>query len=111
MIFFSHRKSSCYRINQKSPQKFDKFKKYTIIYLYLYLDRTTKMTKEMKQRLFYKKESDRTPTEKLVRDVVCYGVVIYAAVLGFLLVNANVNLANAQAELISNQIAIAQHVN
>ena len=69
------------------------------------------MTKEMKQKLFYKKECDRTPTEKLVRDVVFYGVVIYAAVMGYLLVDANVNLANAQAELINNQIVAAQHIN
>lgn len=62
------------------------------------------MAKDLKKRLVYKKESERTRTEKLIRDLVCYGVVIYAAVLGFLVVNANVNLANAQAELISNSI-------
>lgn len=62
------------------------------------------MAKERMKRLVYKKESERTRTEKLVRDLVCYGVVIYAAVLGFLVVNANVNLANAQTELISNSI-------
>lgn len=62
------------------------------------------MAKERMKRLVYKKESERTRTEKLIRDLVCYGVVIYAAVLGFLVVNANVNLANAQAELISNSI-------
>ena len=62
------------------------------------------MAKERMKRLVYKKESERTRTEKLIRDLVCYGVVIYAAVLGFLVVNANVNLANAQTELISNSI-------
>ena len=67
------------------------------------------MAKERMKRLVYKKESERTRTEKLVRDLVCYGVVIYAAVLGFLVVNANVNLANAQAELISNSIHAQQH--
>ena len=66
------------------------------------------MSESVKQRLFYKKECDRTKTEKLIRDLVCYGVVIYAAVLWFLLVNANVNLANAQAQLISTQITAAQ---
>ena len=69
------------------------------------------MSESVKQRLFYKKECDRTKTEKLIRDIVCYGVVIYAAVMGYLLINANVNLANAQAELINNQIAAAQHIN
>ena len=72
--------------------------------MYLYLNCINKMTKEARKRLIYKKESERTRTEKLIRDLVCYGVVIYAAVLGFLVVNANVNLANAQAELISNSI-------
>ena len=69
------------------------------------------MAKERMKRLVYKKESERTRTEKLIRDLVCYGVVIYAAVLGFLVVNANVNLANAQAELISNSIHTQHAVN
>ena len=67
------------------------------------------MAKDLKKRLVYKKEAERTRTEKLIRDLVCYGVVIYAAVLGFLVVNANVNLANAQSEYISNSIHVQQH--
>ena len=63
------------------------------------------MSESVKQRLFYKKECDRTKTEKVIRDLVCYGVVIYAAVLWFLYVDANVKLANAEAQLIGNQIA------
>ena len=66
------------------------------------------MPKEVKSRVLFKKESERTKTEKLIRDLVCYGVVIYAAVMGFLVVNANVNLANAQAAYISNSI-VTQH--
>ncbi len=66
------------------------------------------MTKKTKQRLFYKKESERTKTEKLIRDLCMYWVVIYAAVMGYLVVNANVNLANAQAEYVSSCIA-TQH--
>ena len=66
------------------------------------------MAKEVKKRVLYKKESERSKTEKLVRDLVCYGVVIYAAIMGFLVVNANVNLANAQAAYISNSI-VTQH--
>ena len=69
------------------------------------------MAKELRKRLVYKKECERTRTEKLIRDLVMYGVVIYAAVLGFLVVNANVNLANAQAELISNSIHTQHAVN
>lgn len=72
--------------------------------MYLYLNDLNKMSKDLRKKLVYKKESERTRTEKIIRDLVMYGVVIYAAVLGFLVVNANVNLANAQAELISNSI-------
>lgn len=64
----------------------------------------TKMKEETFKKLVYKKESERTKTEKLIRDIVCYGVVIYAAIMGFLLVDANAKLASAQAQLISNQI-------
>ena len=69
------------------------------------------MSKDLRKKLIYKKESERTRTEKLIRDLVMYGVVIYAAVLGFLVVNANVNLANAQTELISNSIQTQHAVN
>ena len=79
--------------------------------MYLYLNVLNKMAKDLRKRLVYKKESDRTRTEKLIRDLVMYGVVIYAAVLGFLVVNANVNLANAQTELISNSIQTHHAVN
>ena len=73
--------------------------------MYLYFNNKNKMPKKVQKNLFYKKESERTKTEKLIRDLVCYGVVIYAAVLGFLLVNANVNLTNAQTQLVNSQIA------
>jgi hypothetical protein len=66
------------------------------------------MPRETKKKVLFKKESERSKTEKLIRDLVCYGVVIYAAVMGFLVVNANVNLANAQAAYISNSI-VTQH--
>ena len=69
------------------------------------------MKRETKQKLLYKRESERTKTEKLIRDIACYSVVIYAAILGFLLVDANANLANAQAELVSNSIAATQSLN
>ena len=63
-----------------------------------------------KQNLFYKKESCRSKREKVCRDIACYGVTIFAAVMGFLLVNANANLAEAEADAASNSIAIAQHL-
>ena len=69
------------------------------------------MKKTTKERLIHKKESERTKVEKILRDVVFYGVVIYVAVLGYLLVNANVDLANAQSDYISTCVATTHGVN
>ena len=40
-----------------------------------------------KQRLLHKKESERSRKEKICRDIACYGVTIFAALMGFLLVD------------------------
>ena len=69
------------------------------------------MPKTTKRNLFYKKESKRTKTEKLCRDVACYGVTIFAAIMGFLLVDANISLANAESAAANTTIAMAQHLN
>ena len=66
------------------------------------------MAQKTKEIIFYKKEAKRSKAERVCRDVVCYGVTIFAAVMGFLLVNANVNLANAESDYASNQIHIVQ---
>lgn len=66
--------------------------------------------KAIKQKLVHKKEAERTKTEKLIRDLAFYGVVVYVATLGFLLVNANINLANAQTEFVSSSIATMHNV-
>lgn len=55
------------------------------------------MAKKFSKKLLYKKESERTKSEKLFRAIVCFIVVIYTAILGYLLVNANANLAEAEA--------------
>ena len=68
------------------------------------------MARQTKEKLFYKKEAKRTKTEKLVRDVACYGVVIYAAILGFLLIDANANLANAESDFASNNVEMTQQL-
>jgi len=60
---------------------------------------------------FYKKESDRTKGEKLCRNIVCYCVTIFTAVMGFLLVDANASLLEAEADSASNHIVVAQHFN
>ena len=66
------------------------------------------MAKKAKSMFLFKKESERTKTEKIVRDIVFYGLVVYVAVLGYLLVSANIDLTNAQTELVSNSI-VTQH--
>lgn len=57
------------------------------------------MKKETKQKLIYKKESERTPSEKLLRDIVFYLLVIYVSTLAFFRVNSQIKLANAQTDL------------
>jgi hypothetical protein len=69
------------------------------------------MARQTREKLFYKKEAKRTKTEKLVRDVACYGVVIYAAILGFLLIDANANLANAESDFASTTTVTMQNLN
>ena len=71
----------------------------------------TKMKNTTKQKLFYKKECERTRKEKICRDIACYSVTIFAALMGFLLVDANAALANAEADAASNQIVVTQHAN
>jgi hypothetical protein len=63
-----------------------------------------------KQRLLHKKESERTRREKICRDIACYGVTIFAALMGFLLIDANASLAEAEADAASSSIVIAQHL-
>ena len=69
-----------------------------------------KTKKKTKNFLFYKKESERTKRERLCRDIVFYGVTIFAAVMWYLFVNANINLVNAETDFVSNQIQFAQHL-
>ena len=68
------------------------------------------MPKTTKRNLFYKKESCRTKKEKVCRDIVCYWVTIFAAIMGFLLVDANINLANAESDAANNSIEMTQHL-
>ena len=67
------------------------------------------MAKVTKEKLFYKKESNRTRKEKLCRDIACYGVTIFAALMGFLLIDANASLAEADAA--GTGSVVAQYLN
>ena len=71
----------------------------------------TEMKNTTKQKLFYKKESERTRKQKVCRDIACYGVTIFAALMGFLLVDANASLLEAEADAAENSIVVIQHAN
>ena len=68
------------------------------------------MPKTTKKSLFYKKESCRTRNEKVCRDIVCYGVTIFAAIMWFLLMDANANLADAESDFASNNVEMTQQL-
>ena len=68
------------------------------------------MKKETKQQLIYKKESERTPSEKLLRDIVCYLLVIYVSTLAFFWVSSQIKYANAQTDLINAELMAAQQL-
>ena len=70
----------------------------------------TEMKNTTKQKLFYKKESERTRKQKVCRDIACYGVTIFAALMGFLLVDANASLLEAEADAAEDSIVVAQHL-
>lgn len=68
------------------------------------------MKKETKQKLIYKKESERTPSEKLFRDIICYLLVIYVSTLAFFFVNSQIKLADAQTDLINANLMAEQQM-
>lgn len=69
-----------------------------------------KTKKKTKFPLFYKDEAERTQGEKMCRDIVFYGLTIFTAVMWYLFISANINLVNAEADYISNQIQVVQHI-
>ena len=92
---------------KKSPKICQILKKYikyicNIIYIFI----KNKMRKEVKEKLVGKQDKGQ-----FVKDLIAYVVVVYVATLGFLLVDANVKLSNAQADLISNNIVTSYNMN
>lgn len=65
----------------------------------------TKVKEKVKNMPLVKKEADRTATEKLVRDIICFIVVIYVSVLWLVYVNSQVKLANAQMDLVEATVS------
>lgn len=70
------------------------------------------MVKKLEKKLpIHKAEKDRTPREKLFRDIVCFAVVIYVGILSFAMVNSQIKLTNAQTDLINSNLNSTQVVN
>ena len=64
-----------------------------------------------REKILYKRECKRTRKEKLFRDVACYWVTIFAALMGFLLVEANANLADAESDFASASLEATMNLN
>lgn len=66
------------------------------------------MKKFAKKLGLHKTEAERTKTQKIVRDIAFFGVVVYAAVMTFLVFNAQTQQIEAEADLISANMAVSQ---
>lgn len=64
--------------------------------------------KRLVKKFVHKPESERSKTEKLIRDIAFFGVVIYAAVMTFLVFNAETQQVEAESRLVSAQISAQQ---
>jgi len=65
----------------------------------------------MTKNALFKRESCRSKKEKLCRDIACYSVTIFAAVMWFLLVEANANLADAESDFANVSFEMSQTMN
>lgn len=68
----------------------------------------TKETKKEKKLPLFKKEVERTKKEKLIRDIVCFAVLVYVSVIVLLFANSQIKLANAQTEYVNSMISASQ---
>lgn len=56
----------------------------------------------------HKDETERTKTQKIVRDVAFFGVVVYAAVMTFMVFSAEADRAEAETNLVSANVTASQ---
>lgn len=64
-----------------------------------------------REKFLYKKECKRSKKERMFRDIACYSVTIFAALMGFLLVEANANLADAESDYADTAVEMSQSMN
>ncbi len=66
------------------------------------------MKKVAKKLVLHKAEAERTKMQKIVRDVAFFGVVVYAAVMTFMVFNAEADRAEAETNLLSSSSQTTQ---
>lgn len=64
--------------------------------------------KKIVKKIVHKPEAERSKTERLIRDIAFFGVIVYAAVMTFLVVNAESTKVEADSALLSAQIEAQQ---
>ena len=66
------------------------------------------MKKMVKKLGLHKDETERTKTQKIMRDVDFFGVVVYAAVMTFMVFSAEADRAEAETNLVSANVTASQ---
>ena len=64
--------------------------------------------KKIVKKIVHKPEAERSKTERLIRDIAFCGVSVYAAVMTFLVINAESTKVEADSALLSAQIEAQQ---
>ena len=64
--------------------------------------------KKIVKKIVHKPEAERSKTERLLRDIAVFGVIVYAAVMTFLAINVETAQVEADSALISAQIEAQQ---
>jgi hypothetical protein len=64
--------------------------------------------KKIVKKIVHKPEAERSKTERLLRDIAFFGVIVYAAVMTFLVINAESTQVEAESQLLSAQIEAQQ---
>ena len=64
--------------------------------------------KKIVKKIVHKPEAERSKTERLLRDIAFFGVIVYAAVMIFLVINAESTQVEAESQLLSALIVAKQ---
>lgn len=64
--------------------------------------------KKIVKKIVHKPEAERSKTERLLRDIAFFGVIVCVAVMTFLVINAESTKVEADSALLSAQIEAQQ---